>query len=91
MPLDIPEPTRASSPPGTPTSRSIPTTARTGLVQSALGADGKPVVLSATGSGGNNIITDATSFCWWYHDQRVHATAARARQPLREVGVPRRR
>ncbi len=42
--------------------------AATGLVQSALGSDGKPVFASSTGSGGTTLITSATSFCWWYHE-----------------------
>jgi fibro-slime domain-containing protein len=42
--------------------------AATGLVKSALGNDGKPVFNSSTGSGSTVVITDATSFCWWYHE-----------------------
>jgi fibro-slime domain-containing protein len=39
-----------------------------GLVQAALGADGLPVYASSTGNQGTMLITDATSFYWWYHE-----------------------
>jgi len=44
-----------------------------GLVQQLLGADGKPVYASSTGSGSTVVITDATSFYWWYHEQQCTA------------------
>ena len=41
----------------------------TGLVQKTLGADSKPVWASSTGTNGTaQTLTDATSFCWWYHE-----------------------
>jgi fibro-slime domain-containing protein len=46
------------------------TGAATGLVQSTLGADGRPVYQSSTGSGTTQLITSATSFYWWYHEQQ---------------------
>jgi hypothetical protein len=39
----------------------------TGLVQSTLGTDSKPVWASNTGPGGQ-ALTGAVDFCWWYHD-----------------------
>ena len=39
----------------------------TGLVQSTLGADSKPVWAS-NGAPGNPSLSGATNFCWWYHD-----------------------
>ena len=47
--------------------------AATGLVQQSLGADGKPVFASSTGSGSSVTITDATSFYWWYHETQCTA------------------
>ncbi len=41
----------------------------TGLTKPNLGSDGKPVFLSAAGSGGANSLTDAASYCWWYHEK----------------------
>ncbi len=42
----------------------------TGLVQSTLGSDSKPVFASSTGSGQYGTqLTDATDFCWWYHQK----------------------
>ena len=40
---------------------------------SGLDSQGKPVFLSSKGSGPNNIIQDATSFYWWYHDKQCGA------------------
>jgi fibro-slime domain-containing protein len=39
----------------------------TGLVQSTLGADSEPVWAS-NGPAGNQALTGATDFCWWYHE-----------------------
>lgn len=41
----------------------------TGLVMASLGADGKPVFASSTGSGTTTMITSAQTFYWWYHEQ----------------------
>jgi fibro-slime domain-containing protein len=43
---------------------------RTGLVSPLLGADSKPIFQSVRGTDPNQppILTDATSFCWWYHE-----------------------
>jgi fibro-slime domain-containing protein len=49
--------------------------AATGLVQQNLGADGLPVYASTRGSGGTDLITDATSFYWWYHDTQGATTS----------------
>ncbi len=46
----------------------------TGLVMSTLGADGLPVFASSTGSGTTPLITDATSFYWWYHETQGTTT-----------------
>jgi len=42
----------------------------TGLLQTNLASDGKPVFLSSRGSGANPVIASATSFYWWYHDRQ---------------------
>ena len=39
----------------------------TGLVQSQLGSDSEPVWKS-DGPAGNQALTNATDFCWWYHE-----------------------
>src|SRR5262249_46094083 len=39
----------------------------TGLVQSTLGADSKPVWKSNFGSNTGQSLTGAVNFCWWYH------------------------
>ena len=50
------------------------TAGATGLVQSNLGADGRPVFASSTGNGTAISITDATSFYWWYHETKCDGT-----------------
>jgi fibro-slime domain-containing protein len=43
---------------------------QTGLVKAALGADGEPVWSSNVATNtGNTMLTGATNFCWWYHQQ----------------------
>jgi fibro-slime domain-containing protein len=46
----------------------------TGLVKSTLGSDGEPVFNSTGGS--KQSLTDATDFCWWYHDKDCSAPGA---------------
>src|SRR5690348_2873723 len=47
----------------------------TGLVKSTLGADSEPVFAS-TGGGGKQSLTNATDFCWWYHEDNCTAGAS---------------
>ena len=49
--------------------------AATGLVQPALGADGKPIFASSTGSGSATVITSAESFYWWFHEEDCSTSA----------------
>jgi fibro-slime domain-containing protein len=50
--------------PGHPDFQSFTCGVTQGLVQSTLGLDGKPVF----GPNGSSCLTNATNFCWWYHD-----------------------
>jgi fibro-slime domain-containing protein len=50
--------------PGHPDFESFGSGVATGLVQSTLGADSKPVF----GPNGSAALTNAVDFCWWYHD-----------------------
>src|SRR5262249_29230783 len=54
--------------PGHPDFESTISTVTTGLVQSQLGADRKPVWQSNIGSGAQASLSGAVNFCWWYHD-----------------------
>ena len=46
--------------------------AATGLVATQLGADGKPAFASSQGSGCNVLITSASTFASWYHDDPLN-------------------
>jgi fibro-slime domain-containing protein len=57
----------------------------TGLVQSTLDADGLPEFASSTGSGGTQLITNADSFYWWYHDTSNVMDAGSATNPYEKL------
>jgi len=54
--------------PGHPDFQSFNAGLVTGLVKSTLGADSEPVFAS-TGPAGKQSLTNATDFCWWYHQR----------------------
>jgi fibro-slime domain-containing protein len=50
--------------PGHPDFERNPYSAQTGLVNSTLGVDGKPVW-----AADKSVLSGATNYCWWYHDE----------------------
>jgi fibro-slime domain-containing protein len=72
-PLPVPGPVAGHPDFNCPPGFCGPDTVSPGEVQPQLGADGKPVFAFM---GNPRTITDATSFCWWYHDTGCGAGGA---------------